>query len=265
MNYFQKSEWQCIYFSFVILDGNENGLFNITRTEDNSALITVSGRIDRESAAQHLLTVKCYKLASDEKKLNYLRPYNRQDPSERQILVVVEDIDDNSPVFEKNDVTIGKHFRTLRNFPKLNCNFFLKIGIRLNIPPDTSLITLQAKDMDSDSPPMEYYIGSITFTRLGKYDNEINHMNNTNDKIFRMDVKTGELKTTNAMQKFTDGYFNIIVYANNTENPAKRSNVTVRVGFRHFKNQNYFLLPTAVRRKSTGVTSSLNITGDSQF
>lgn len=76
---------------------------------------------------------------------------------------------------------------------------------------------------------MEYYIGNITFTRLGKYENEINHMNNQNDNIFRMDVKTGELKTTNAMQKFTDGYFDIMVHANNTDNPDKRSNVTVRV------------------------------------
>lgn len=92
----------------IFLDGNEHGLFNITRTEDDSALITVNGRVDRETAAQHLLTVKCYKLAPDGKKLNYLRPYNRQDPSERQILILVEDIDDNSPVFEKNYYTIGK-------------------------------------------------------------------------------------------------------------------------------------------------------------
>lgn len=42
------------------------------------------------------------------KKLNYLRPYNRQDPSERQVLIVVDDIDDNNPKFQKDNMTLGK-------------------------------------------------------------------------------------------------------------------------------------------------------------
>lgn len=155
-----------------------------------------------------MLTVKCFKFTDDGKKLNYLRPYSRQDPSERQILIEVEDIDDNSPVFEKNNVTIG---------------------IRLNVPPDTTLIRLHAVDKDANSPPMEYYISNITFTRLGKYDSEVSHMNNQEENLFQIDMKTGELKTSNAMQRFTDGYFNVVIFANNTDNPAKRSNLTVRV------------------------------------
>lgn len=94
--------------NFYITDGNEEGFFNVTRTEDNIGVIRVTGSIDREKAASHLLTIKCFKLAEDGKKLNYLRPYNRQDPSERQVLIHVEDVDDNSPRFDKNNVTIGK-------------------------------------------------------------------------------------------------------------------------------------------------------------
>lgn len=101
------------------LDGNEQNLFNITRTEDNVGVITTSGRLDREEGDHHLITIKCYKLTADGRKLNYYRPYNRQDPSERQVLIKVADIDDNDPKFESGNFSIGKRAvstSTRRNF-----------------------------------------------------------------------------------------------------------------------------------------------------
>lgn len=83
-------------------------MFSIARTEENVGVIRTAGRLDREKVKSHLLTVKCYKMAEDGKKLNYIRPYNRQDPSERQVLIAVEDIDDNNPKFQKNNLTIGR-------------------------------------------------------------------------------------------------------------------------------------------------------------
>lgn len=102
-------------------------------------------------------------------------------------------------------------------------------GVRLNVPPDTTLTTLKAEDADINSPPLEYYINNITFTRLGQPD-ENNVISKALDgKLFQIDVKTGELKTTNLMQTYSDGHFDVAVFANNTQDPAKRSNISVRV------------------------------------
>lgn len=70
---------QFIYNSFLILnslDGNEDGLFGIKRLENNSALINITGRIDRESNGEHLITVKCFKFSATPQSLRKM--YNKQ-------------------------------------------------------------------------------------------------------------------------------------------------------------------------------------------
>lgn len=129
---------------YVIVYGNEEGLFAIERLKNNSAVIKLAGRVDREVADKHLLTVKCIKF-SDKKSQVAPKPYNRQDPSQRQIMVVVNDIDDNKPQFRKSNITIG---------------------VRLNVPIDTSLITLEAVDLDANDPPINYTMGEVSFISL---------------------------------------------------------------------------------------------------
>lgn len=78
------------------------------RSPENVAILRTAARLDRETSDTHLITVKCFKLA--DRKLNYLRPYNPTDLSERQIAIRVQDIDDNGPVFQSNNMTLGKVF-----------------------------------------------------------------------------------------------------------------------------------------------------------
>lgn len=59
-----------------MLDGNEQGIFTIERTENNTGLIKNVGRLDREEQSQHLLTIKCFK-AKTRNTLLTRKPYNR--------------------------------------------------------------------------------------------------------------------------------------------------------------------------------------------
>ena len=43
--------------------------------------------------------------------LNKKSYFHLQDPSERQVKVLVLDIDDNKPVFMKDNITLGKSYR----------------------------------------------------------------------------------------------------------------------------------------------------------
>ncbi|KAJ9576330.1 hypothetical protein L9F63_006830, partial [Diploptera punctata] len=89
---------------YVITYGNEDRLFSINRTSENKGLITVAKRLDREVASEHLLTVKCFKKSLTPRGLQ--KQYNRQDPSETQVKIKVKDVDDNNPVFTKDNITI---------------------------------------------------------------------------------------------------------------------------------------------------------------
>lgn len=48
----------------------------MSRTADNAAVIKVARRLDREEAAEHLLTVKCFKKSARPQSLR--KPYSRQ-------------------------------------------------------------------------------------------------------------------------------------------------------------------------------------------
>lgn len=57
---------------FVIADGNDDGIFELEVNENNSAIISVAQRLDREYEPEHLLTIKCF------------RPYERNVKSQEK-------------------------------------------------------------------------------------------------------------------------------------------------------------------------------------
>lgn len=63
-------------YIIFLLDGNELGLFEITRTNDSRGIIRSAGRLDREIYNQHLLTIKCFKASTRNTQLTR-KPFNR--------------------------------------------------------------------------------------------------------------------------------------------------------------------------------------------
>lgn len=70
------------------------------------AAIRVNGDIDREFVSEYVLTIKCFKRKT--KAYSLQKTYNKQDPSERQVVIRVLDIDDNLPRFVDENITLGK-------------------------------------------------------------------------------------------------------------------------------------------------------------
>lgn len=188
---------------YEIVYGNEAGLFMVQRLKNNSAIIKSTGHLDREKTEFHLLTIKCFKYSL--KKLDVVpKPYNRQDPSERQVLIKIIDIDDHKPRFKKDNVTLG---------------------VRLNVPIDTSLITLEAYDADSSAHPINYNMGKISFTSLvdpSMSQQEI-------PSYLSLNARTGELRTTGSMAGYADGFMEMTVSANNSVISERQMNITVRI------------------------------------
>lgn len=211
---------------YVIIYGNEKGLFMIERLDNNSAVIKTAGRIDREISDRHLFTVKCYKYPVMNTDI-IPKPYNRQDPSERQVLVKVIDIDDNKPKFRKNNVTIG---------------------VRLNVPIDTSVITLEAFDDDSSAHPINYIMGKVFFTSLA----EPSMVKKEIPSYLALNNQTGEIRTTGSMGSYADGFMEIPIIANNTETPDRQANMILRIFLLRDRDMLKFVFskpPAEVRKK----------------
>ncbi|XP_076162482.1 cadherin 74A [Ptiloglossa arizonensis] len=188
---------------YSIVYGNEAGLFLVERLANNSAVIKSNGRLDRELTDRHLLTVKCFPYSTKRSDI-IPKPYNRQDPSERQVMIRVLDIDDNKPMFKKENVTLG---------------------VRLNVPIDTSLITLEAFDADSDALPIGYSMGRASFASL--VDPSISKREIPSH--LSLNSQTGELRTTGSMSGYADGYMEIVISANNSLTPGRETNITLRI------------------------------------
>lgn len=177
---------------YMFIDGNQENLFKIERANDNSAVITTLKKMDREQSASYLLTVKCFKNGIPHSRVAR-KPYNSFDFSEVQILIKIIDIDDHLPEFlEKNPA----------------------FGVRLNVPIDFPLITLTAIDMDPDALPIFYQIVNVSFVpQFYKHDNvTLGDAGN----LFILNNRTGEVRTGKSLADFVDGYFDILVRANNS-------------------------------------------------
>lgn len=103
-----------------------------------------------------------------------------QDPSDVQVLIKVVDIDDHLPEFSQ------------KNF---------SVGVRLNVPTGTTLLTVSAIDKDSSALPIRYSLNNITFTSpiVGRKQNA--------SGLFQIDKESGEISSTKSLVHFADGSF----------------------------------------------------------
>lgn len=191
---------------YMFIDGNQEEIFSIQRTINNSAQITTLKRLDRETASSYLLTVKCFQFGMKKNRISRGQ-YNSYDPSEIQITIKVLDVDDHLPKFDTIEPIIG---------------------VRLNIPIDHSISITQATDEDPDALPIDYSIREIEFVpQFYRRDNS------TPEDVlltyFSLNNVTGELRTRKSLSDFVDGYFNIVIRANNSAAGKRFSDNKVKV------------------------------------
>lgn len=184
---------------YIFIDGNQEDLFRIIRTNDNGAVISTVEKLDREATSSFLLTVKCFKKGTNPDRVRR-NTYNSYDPSEIQILIKVIDLDDHLPEFERNERIVG---------------------IRSNIGIDHTIITMKAIDLDPDSLPIMYNVQSISF--VPQFYKRDNSSNENVDGLFSLNNATGEIRTIRSLADYVDGYFDVIIRANNS--PVAHRNV----------------------------------------
>lgn len=209
---------------YALTYGNENTVFKVERLENNSAAIRTNRRIDRETDESFLVTVTCFKLGT----LNPPpKPYNRQNSAERQILIRVQDIDDNLPEFKRDNFTVG---------------------VRLKVPIDTSLVTLEAMDEDSRAAPINYSMGKASFVSLvdpSKSKRDVS-------SHLTLNPTSGEIRTTGILSDYADGYLEIPVTANNSAEFGRLARSTLRVFLLRDSDMLKFVFakpPVEVRKK----------------
>lgn len=178
---------------YIIIDGNQENLFSIERLTNNTVEIKSLVQFDREKESTYMLTLKCFKYGTPRATIAH-KSYINNDLSEIEVLVKILDIDDHLPEFiEKNP----------------------SFGVRLNIPIDSTLITVKAIDKDIDAKPLFYQIVNITFVpQFYKRDNS--SIENVRD-IFVLNNMTAEIRTAKSLADFVDGYFEILVRVNNID------------------------------------------------
>ncbi|XP_072941019.1 cadherin-87A [Epargyreus clarus] len=185
---------------YTITAGNEFALVKLKRTNDSKALVIAAARLDREAVSKQLITVKCFKYGTTPR-LN--KGYNRLDPSEIQVLIKILDIDDHLPEFESANLTVG---------------------VRLNVPVDTTIATVKAIDKDPDALPIDYKIVNMSFESPIKSKS----LNNITDVIVLNNV-TGELTIMKNLIHYADGIFRLDVRANNSVDVERFSDILVEV------------------------------------
>ncbi|KAI9558883.1 hypothetical protein GHT06_015672 [Daphnia sinensis] len=179
---------------YLIIFGDDAGVFTLERNPDNLVRLLVKGTIDREVVDSYLLTIKCFKPA--EKPSELRKMYNPQDTSEIQVKITVKDIDDNDPVFVQTNITTG---------------------VRLNAPLHTEVVRLEAIDPDAESGPVFYKLLNVSFIRAHHYassggDTQIDSSPAV-AKTFDLDTSSGLLTTSQTYGLFVDGYFLLHVCA----------------------------------------------------
>ncbi|XP_050337354.1 cadherin-23 [Bactrocera neohumeralis] len=179
---------------YSILEGNNENVFVIERTEENAAIIKTTRPIDREAVDSYTLTVKCLKLGEPHHSF-VGDEYDPNDLSLIQLTIKVIDIDDNLPQFTHKDASIG---------------------IRINVPVDTVITTVHATDLDAEAPPIVYSIDNVTFVpQFYKRTRKIDSRPLKN--LFTLNNRTGELRTGGSFSDYVDGYFQMKIRANNSE------------------------------------------------
>lgn len=191
---------------YVIIEGNNEQIFTIERTNNSVAVLKTTQPIDRELVEFYSLTIKCLKLG--EPTYKYIGDsYDRQDPSNLRVTVRILDIDDNAPQFENPDLTVG---------------------IRINVPIDTVITTLRASDADAEAAPIALSIENVTFVPQFYKRTRKLAMGNL-ESLFTLNNRTGELRTGGSFADYVDGYFLMRVCANNSANLKRQTHTNIKV------------------------------------
>lgn len=178
---------------YMFIDGNEEEIFKVIRTDTNGAVITTAKKLDREKADSYFLTIKCFKYSTKHNQVDR-KAYNIYDLSELRILIKVADIDDHLPEFENKNQTVG---------------------IRQNTAVDVHVLTVKAFDEDPDAGIIRYSMKNITF--IPQYNKkQFTNSKRNYSKIFNLNEETGEIKTSLFLSDFVDGYFEVVIRANNS-------------------------------------------------
>lgn len=190
---------------YEIIDGNQENLFTIERSTNNTAVVKSLQQFDREKVSTYLITIKCFKHGISHAAVAH-KSYNRKDLSEIEVRIKIVDIDDHLPEFiEKNP----------------------SFGVRMNVPIESPLTTVKAIDKDADALPLFYQIVNITFVpQFYKRDNS--SVDNVKD-LFNLNNATGEIRTAKSLADFVDGYFEILVRVNNVDEARRVRHNKVKI------------------------------------
>lgn len=107
------------------------------------------------------------------------------------------------------------------------CSF---LGVRVSVPLDTLVATVQATDVDSLAEQITYHITNLTFARRTE-----NPVEMKTSWPFFLDQLTGQIRTTVSMEQFSECRFDITVAAINSDTPGWHSNSTVKVTSDRFR------------------------------
>ena len=88
---------------------------------------------------------------------------------------------------------------------------------------------MEAIDTDSDSKPITYRLVNTTFFSLAPSVIDTMPVAANHSMVFRLDNRTGELRTASSMVAFVDGFFELLVSANNTDMLGRDANTTIKV------------------------------------
>lgn len=183
---------------YRIIDGNNDGLFGVNRTSDNSGMIYVKGRVDREEVESVTLTLLCGKLG---RRMPSRKTYDPANPAMMQVHIVVKDLDDNKPMFMKAVVTAG---------------------VRVDEALQAEVVRLQAEDKDPTALPIRYSLHNISFSHIEDSvellpDEEVNATG-----VFLLEESSGVLRTNAPLTRYAHGIFTAFVtaYSAPTDEPA---------------------------------------------
>lgn len=189
---------------YLIIEGNQENLFKITRTSSSSGMLSTNGKLDRELQESYLLTIKCFRYKSLTNKIVNAF-YNPKDLSEIQVLIKIIDIDDHLPEFKPEN---------------------MELGIRHNVPADTLITTVQAIDVDPAAYPIHYSVSNISYVPQF-YKRSVQPIRLTG--LFTLHNRTGELKTLNLLSDYVDGYFLFKIRANNSDKMNRFRETTLKL------------------------------------
>lgn len=117
------------------------------------------------------------------------------------------DIDDNLPQFEHK---------------------YVSVGVRINVPIDTIITKIRVTDLDAEAEPLILTIENLTF--VPQFYKRTKAMRTAVwQTLFVLDNRTGELKTAGSFADYVDGYFEMKIRANNSQNVKRHTFSTFKV------------------------------------